>query len=451
MATETQPNDIIFNQTYDVLILGAGIAGLACARVLAESGQRVCLVEAADRIGGRILTQRHGDQITELGAEFVHGRPPELLALIQEAGLTVVDRTGSQLSFEDGHLTGESSGRDGMFDPLEALRDFSGPDLSFHDFLNQSEFAGDDDLREAAFGYVEGFNAADATQISAQSLGIQQSAEDSIDGDRVGHIREGYDRLPHFLADRLRAAGSTLLLNTRVDAIHWAAGRVAFETTAGELLAPRAVITLPLGALQANTVRIIPEPHAIHEAAALMRMGPVCRFTLLFREPFWQTLPPQPGLAAQALHDLSFLFDFGQLPSVWWTMHPERTPSDTATRSLTGWIGGPRSQQLLGKSSADLAGLGCRALARIFALPESALLDQLEACFTYDWSADPLFHGSYSYVGVGGAQASARMAQPVEHTLYFAGEHTDITGHWGTVHGALRSGLRASGQILSHT
>ena len=388
-------------------------------------------------------TQRIDDQILEFGAEFVHGRPPELLALIAEAGLNIAERGGSQLSFEEGHLSADSNSRDSMFDPIEQLRSYAGPDLSFKDFLDRPEFASNDNLRQSALGYVEGFNAADAAEISAHSLGIQQSAEDSIDGDQVAHIREGYDRLPHFLADRLQAAGCTLRLNTQVSAVHWGTNRVALETDRGELLAPKAVITVPLGVLQANTVRIVPEPRAILEAAALMRMGAVCRFTLLFRERFWQTLPPQPDL-----RDLSFLFDFGELPSVWWTTHPERSPAGTDIRTLTAWVGGPRAHGLLGRSTAELADLGCRALARIFTLPEATLHDHLQSCVTHDWSADPLFHGSYSYVGVHGAQASARMAEPVEHTLFFAGEHTDTTGHWGTVHGALRSGLRAAGQIL---
>ena len=97
----------------------------------------------------------------------------------------------------------------------------------------------------------------------------------------------------------------------------------------------------------------------------------------------------------------------------------------------------------------ELAILACSALSRIFSLSEPHLQEQLEACLTHNWSADPHSLGSYSYVAVGGAEASTRMSQPIEHTLYFAGEHTDTTGHWGTVHGALRSGLRAAEQILN--
>jgi monoamine oxidase len=67
----------------------------------------------------------------------------------------------------------------------------------------------------------------------------------------------------------------------------------------------------------------------------------------------------------------------------------------------------------------------------------------------HDWKADPYSLGSYTYVPKGAIKASNEMAGPVESTLYFAGEHTDVTGHWGTVHGALRSGYRAAEQLLA--
>ena len=92
-----QSNPNLSMQTADthVLVVGAGMAGLSAARVLAERGYRVLVLEAQNRIGGRIFTKRVGGEVIELGAEFVHGRPPELVALIEEAGLTLVERTGS--------------------------------------------------------------------------------------------------------------------------------------------------------------------------------------------------------------------------------------------------------------------------------------------------------------------------------------------------------------------
>ena len=88
----------------DVIVVGAGIAGLAAARILAEAGQRVTLIEARDRVGGRIYTvpATQGELPVELGAEFIHGLPPELIHLIDEAGLTRFELEGDTRCFQPG-------------------------------------------------------------------------------------------------------------------------------------------------------------------------------------------------------------------------------------------------------------------------------------------------------------------------------------------------------------
>ena len=89
-----------------------------------------------------------------------------------------------------------------------------------------------------------------------------------------------------------------------------------------------------------------------------------------------------------------------------------------------------------------------RDLAEIFGTTAATLKTLLVESLAHDWTADPFSRGAYSYVPVGAINASEEMTQPVEDTLYFAGEHTDTTGHWGTVQGAMRSSLRAATQLL---
>jgi monoamine oxidase len=428
----------------DVLVIGAGMAGLTAARALAEAGLRVLMLEAQNRVGGRILTERVGDQVIELGAEFVHGRPPELLALIEEAGLTLTERDGAMLSFENGRLIGNGAEeskeeRDDLFAPLEKLENLSGPDLSFAEFLEREqipEISQED--RFALIGYVEGFNAADHHKISAASLGRQQQAEDAIEGDRAFHITGGYDQLPEYLARCVEARGGALRADTRVQRVAWQPGRVEVETNQGSFSARQAIVTLPLGVLQSGSVVFDPAPGEILEQARRLHMGQVIRITLHLRERFWETLPPQPELS-----ELSFLFTRGAVPSVWWTTHP--VPS----RTLTGWTGGPRSAKLLGLSAEELGRLACDQLAEVFHLDAAYVRAQMLGCSTHNWQADPNALGAYSYIGVGGLDAPERLAEPVAETLYFAGEHTDTTAQWGTVHAALRSGLRAARQVLA--
>jgi monoamine oxidase len=421
---------------YNVVVVGAGMAGLTAARALAEAGLKVLVVEAQDRIGGRIWTRRVGDETIELGAEFVHGRPPELWALIDEAGLETYERKGAPICFDDGALSDCAGRMDEVFEPLEKLKKFKGEDISFAEYLDREQTPMEE--RGPMIGYVEGFNAADHREVSAASLGAQQKAEDASEGDRTYRLRDGYDQLPRYLSEKIAEFGGKVLTGTPVKEIRWEQGWVEVVSDLWTFSAPHAVITLPLAVLQSGDVAISPAPGSVVEAAEQLRMGQVRRFTLLFGEKFWEDLPPQP-----ALREMGFLFAFSEMPPVWWTPHPE--PSHT----ITGWVGGPRSAALTGLDVKTLARQACTTLGRIFGLRRERIQDLLRGCYTHDWRHDRFALGAYSYVAKGGLDASKKMANPVADTLFFAGEHTDVTGHWGTVHAAIRSGLRAAEQVLS--
>ncbi len=438
-------------QSADVLVLGAGMAGLAAARALAERGLRVLVLEARERVGGRIFTEDTASGVSvEHGAEFVHGRVPELWTLIGEAGLEAVEREGAMLREEQlgtGLNTGEDERGDEFFTPLEALADLPGEDRSFAEWLAGSDVP--DTQHEALTGYVEGFNAADAHRISARSLGVQQRAEDATEGDRAWHLTAGYARLPEFLADKIRATGGEIRLGCPVHAVRWRAGEVVVSTKWGDLRAPRCVITLPLGVLHAanssqpHSVRIEPEPRPLFEARRLA-MGHVARFTLVFRERWWAAAH---GANPEALRTASFLFTPKREPPVWWTRYPE--PARLPT--LVGWAGGPRSESLRGQPAEILGAQACRELAAAFKMEETVVQAALVSTHTYDWSTDPYALGSYSYVPAGALDATVALTEPVADTLFFAGEHTETGGHWGTVHAALRSGLRVGKQIFGNT
>ncbi len=453
-------------QTQEVLVLGAGIAGLAAAVTLAEAGHSVTVLEASDRVGGRIHTVHAGGCAVELGAEFVHGKPPELLHLLANLGLHATEREGAMvhhaadgsLSTEDGQWIRnpppnpasrpeQASGED-PFQTIEDLRLWSEAhpeqDMTFAAWCTQqgvrAETAG------IAAGYVEGFNAADANEISIRSLALQQAAEDQMEGDTTMHVDGGYDQLAQRLATRLRNAGGVVLFNHVVTRVAWAAGHVDVGCTGQHLLtAAKAVVALPLGVLQAGAVAFHPAPADLLQQAGRLRMGNVCRISLVFRTRWWADLEPsQP-----ALQRLSFLLpvhrphgfhapEFG----VFWTGYPSLDPV------LTAWSGGPSADAFQALDDHRIAHLACASLERIFELPQDAVLNQLVSHHRHDWKGDPLARGAYSWVPAGAVDASSRMSQPVDATLYFAGEHTDTTANLGTVHGALRSGLRAAAQLL---
>jgi monoamine oxidase len=442
---------------YDVIIVGAGAAGLAAGARLAQAGRRVALLEARDRIGGRIHTrylpadEGHAPMCIELGAEFIHGLPAAIWSLVGQAKLSAYELEGSDLSFVNGGWAPPTShpAIHVIADMMKWLQARPGCDMSFAEYLaaNPTDAAS----AAAATGYVEGFNAADHNRIGIASLAVQQRAEDTIDTDRLFHVAEGYDAVMEFLAAQFRAAGGELTLGAAVRRIEWQRGRVRVESgTGGETLdARRALITVPLGVLQADTIDFAPRPTDILAQAGRLAMGDVVRVVLLFRDPFWRDrrAPSIPDGVRRKLSDLSFLFTPAEVPPTWWTPNPAPTPM------LTAWTGGTKATELRRSiaASGDPLALPRRCLAtlaRIFELSFAEVQNLLVSWHEHDWSADPYSRGAYSYVPAGALDAPAKLSAPVEETLYFAGEHTDVTGHWGTVHAAIGTGVRAADQML---
>jgi monoamine oxidase len=320
-----------------MIVIGAGVAGLAAARALAEAGASVLVLEARDRVGGRLLTE-HPEDVSaplELGAEFIHGRPPELLALIEEAQLETCEVVGEQVCYEGGTLA-PCEDAEG-FDLLDELDESE--DVSFDEFLSRS--TAPKASKAQARSFVEGFNAADASRIGTAGLARQQAAEEAIDGDRAARIRDGYSALAAYMERRVIAAGGTIRLGAPVEAIEWQPGAATVVLGGGERLdAEQLIVSLPLGVLQAASVRFHPGPPSF-AALDKLAMGPVQRLVLVFRERFWA-------------RELSFLFAREQTPGVWWTTAPRES------NVLTGWIGGPPA---LGVGSTE--GLLTQALSSL--------------------------------------------------------------------------------------
>jgi monoamine oxidase len=409
---------------YDVLIIGAGAAGLAAAHDLTAAGLRVCCLEARLRVGGRILTVH--DPVTslpiELGAEFVHGKPTEVFDLADSAGLHLYQTGGRPVS-----LT--SSGHDTEEDGFQVLEDVANSateqnDETFQAFLDRSNYSPAQKKQAAAF--VEGFNAARREVIGTASLAKDQRAADSIDGDRAFRVREGYDAVIHSLS-----RGVDVRLNSVVEAITWKPGSVAVRiSTSDSLRARRVIIAAPLGVLQAGAIRFDPEPAAILDAIHSLRFGDAFRVSFLFDHAFWEDRPD----TAHA----GFLFSDEPLFPVWWTSLPAEP------HAITGWSAGPKADALIGLSTDDVIGRARDTLVRL--LKPSAL--PAHRAWFHDWHADLFARGAYSYVPARALPARRILAEPVEDTLFFAGEHTDLLGYGGTVHGAIASGHRVAQQII---
>ena len=421
----------------DVIIIGAGAAGLAAARELSAAQLKVIVLEARDRIGGRIHT--HFDKWPiELGAEFVHGKPPETLAIAERAKLKLQSIPNLHWHFHDGVLTKSGEFWSKVEDVMDELSRYRGPDQSFEEFLDQYNRA---DIRSIATLYVEGFHAAHADRISVHGLNKTNEAASEIDDDKQFRVENGYVHIAQTLHDEAAGSGATFHFNTTVEEVNWKRDEVTVVTaTSQRFKARRLLVTLPLSLMQ--TVRFVPALTEKQNAADKLAMGEVIKVMLRFREPFWEELRvPGEDEKRADLKDLTFIHAPAELLPTWWTQFPVRTPV------LAGWAGGTRAEKLSVESDDSLLDHALESLTHIFGVSKGVLEESLAEFYTHNWQRDPLAKGAYSYIPVGGVDAQAQLARPVEDTIFFAGEATNEVGHYGTVHGALATGIRAAREM----
>jgi monoamine oxidase len=425
----------------DVAILGAGAAGLAAAGALVQSGLRVRILEAHAHPGGRIRTVH--DPLAffpiELGAEFVHGLPPETWHIARRAGLQVYQHSAKHLFMDRGRILPETGGAMTEKVFFAAQKSRRQADESFAQFLRRSRFPAQAKARAAQ--QVEGFDAADQQTISLASLKLEWEASDKIDGDKAFRIIDGYDSVVRYLVQAIPNWQSVVQLNSVVERVQWRKGRVrvqyrsALNGAKQELTCRKLIVTVSLGVLQAapsseGAIQFDPPPADALKAANALTFGQVFRVTFRFQEAFWEQ--------DQRFRDLGFLFSQEKLFPTWWTTYPVVTPI------LTGWTAGSATRSLLdGRPAALIQKEALASLERIWGRPIPNTL----AAYFHDWSRDPFFRGAYSYVPTNALDARSALAQPVENTLFFAGEATETTGNAGTVHGAMASGTQAARRV----
>jgi monoamine oxidase len=411
-----------------VVIIGGGVSGLAAALELAES-HSVTLLEARHRLGGRIHTLRDSQRVFELGAEFIHGKPPALRALIKRAGLSthiVPDRHWKHSHDNLIELPDFWDQLSAVDEDIQMRVKDARKDRSFLSVLEQSRQPRES--RELAHAFVEGFHAAPAAEASSRAILKSEESSEEIDGQIAARLDRGYGALVDFLADECHRHGVRIRTHAEVTAIDWKRKPLTVQLRSGDSIsADHCIITLPIGVLRSGEISLHPLSSEKSDAIHSIEAAHVTKVVLQLRTPLWT--PPNFGF----IHSEDDWFP------TWW--------SDERGDILTAWCGGSRAEELNQQSTDFILHRALETASKIFGEKLPRLRELLIAAHHHNWSTDPFSRCAYSYLPVAAVNAPKLLAKPESEALYFAGEATDLNHQSGTVHAALDSGLRAARQI----
>ncbi len=434
-CSEKSQRDIATSSQQRVVVVGAGLSGLAAAQELRRQGYDVIVVEARDRIGGRIWTSsKWPDMSLDFGATWIHGTQgnplTDLADQIKAKRLTTsYDRTATYNT--SGQLLSQAEAvrlenfRQKVFRALRQAQD-EDPDVSIQQVIEPLIRQVDHSSESYRFinfilsGEIEQEYAGSTASLSAHWY---DSAKEFDGNDDL--FVQGFSVIPEFLAQGLR-----IELGQVVQEIHWHQSPMRVMTQTTEFLADHVIVTLPLGVLQAGTVRFTPElPPNKQTAIAKLGMGVLNKCYLRFPAAFWPA-------------DVDWLEHISASQGEW-----------------TEWVSFQRVAHipiLLGFNAADwgrameawsdeqIVASAMQTLRTIYGVSIPAPIDyQITR-----WASDPFSLGSYSYNPIGAVpKIRQQLAAPLGKSVFFAGEasHKD---YFGTAHGAYLSGLRAAQEIL---
>ncbi len=392
-----------------IAVIGAGLAGLAAADALRREGAEVVVLEARDRVGGRVWSTPFAGGVAERGAEFVFPGDDVLHATARRLGLRLYrkgthygDReprggprvTRAQLARAVGKL-GEAALDGTVLDALASLRLAAGP-------------------AEAIAARVEVSSAYPASDLDASVLAETGAGFGQFD---TFGVEGGNSRLAEALAAPL---GPALLLESPVEAVEWDRRSVAVHASGVEVWARRVVVAAPAPATLA--IRFDPPlPEAKARALAQVHYGQAAKLHL----PLAARAAPSAVLA---------------VPARYWT-YTQLGPDGSPAPFAASFAGTPGALERL----RVWAGAGTWAAAVAGLRPELEL--DTTAPLLSTWHDDPWTQGAYSARSRSSPLDADELARSVG-PLAFAGEHT--AGDWhGLMEGALRSGLRAAAAVLS--
>ena len=414
--------------TKTVVVIGAGIAGLTAAKKLQEAGFKVRVLEAQDKVGGRLRTNRSLGLPFDEGASWIHGIDGNpITALAQEAGMTTFQTLDDSMkSYDIGGIIRKTStydsAEDDFYNILGSMMKKGSNTQSFEQVFNQL-YPGktNDRLWKFFLSTYLTFDTGDLDKLSSTLY---------YEGEEYGGVEKiatnGYDTVATYLAKNL-----SISLNQRVSAIDYSGATINITHNNTVTPADFVIVTVPLGVLKNNKIVFTPNlPSAKQTAIQKIGMNCVNKFLLTWETAFWDDVQ-YISYTPEMRDKFNYFVNLNKfLPSANALMTFAYADYGRATETMT-------DAQVTSEIMAHLRDMYGTSI------PAPAHLLRTR------WSTNENSFGAYSYTAVGTEMRHFEdLAEEIDNKLFFGGEHTEVD-YFSTVHGAYLSGIREADKIIA--